>query len=74
MDDIIDPGSATWRRVHTFVQGRLNTLRLRLESPGMKEVETNVTRGRIDELKLLLGLVEPRPDIPADNTDNTAGY
>ncbi len=74
MADILDPTSATWRHVRAFVQGRLGTLRLRLESPGMKEVETNETRGRIDELKQLLGLVEPRPDIPADSTDNTAGY
>ena len=74
MDDIIDPGSATWRAVEKYAQKRLRTLRLVLENLGTPQVVTEATRARIEELKLLLSLIEPKPDIPAENTDNSAGY
>ncbi len=74
MEDIIDPGSATWRVVKAHAQRRLQGLRVNLEVEGKDHVESEAIRARIGELKHLLSLVEPQPDIPASSVDNSAGY
>lgn len=60
-----DPTSVTWRYVKAWAATRLVTLRAELEDETITDARTAALRGRIGEIKTLIALDQPRPDIPA---------
>lgn len=59
----IDIGSPSWRTVRKWAEDRLAKQRLKLESIGISPTESDAARGAIRELKDLLRLPEPQPDL-----------
>lgn len=57
-----DKASATWLRLKTHLQDRLDTARVRNDH-GQTEAETAALRGEIKTLKALLSLGEDQPNI-----------
>lgn len=63
-----DPTSQTWRVVKAWANEQLETAMARLEQPGLDQSETENERGAIRMLRQLLGLPDPPPLIPNDNS------
>jgi hypothetical protein len=59
----IDRTSPTWSAVARWAEQRIAQRRKENETPGLPPDETENARGAIEELKLLLKLAEPEPDL-----------
>lgn len=58
--------SAVWLKIKEYLEERLEMLR-RKNDNSMTDVETEKLRGRIQEVKNLLGQEDPGPEIESDD-------
>ena len=56
----IDEHSPTWRAVKAWAEQRLAQHRSLLEAPVLQQTDSDLVRGAIRDLKLLLELTQPR--------------
>lgn len=61
--DIISP---TWQRLKGYLENELETARVKNDDQKLDEIQTAITRGRIQTLKNLLALENAPPVIPTD--------
>lgn len=59
-----DPLSSTWGHVKFDLTARLATYRAELEAEDIDERRSDVVRGHIAEIKSLLNMDNPEPDLP----------
>lgn len=59
-----DFNSRAWLDISRHIDERIAELQLELEGLGLPEAQTQQTRGRIAELRLLLKQQESRPQVP----------
>lgn len=62
---MIEPASNTWVALKAHIEARLKEIEPELASEETVDRRTQSLRGRIGELKAILNLVEPQPEIPA---------
>lgn len=55
----IDKNSATWLAIQGYLLRRIASHRAEIETPGLDMVNTELTRGRLDEARHILKLVMP---------------
>ncbi len=65
----VDHTSPTWQAIHKHAQAQLTKHRAELEKPGLEERKADEIRGRIAELKELLGLINPERPIVLSSVD-----
>jgi len=70
--DQFDPLSSTWFYVKQTLNERLDNYRSQLEGEDIDHDRANVVRGHISEIKLILEIAKPKPDIGVgiNQTDN----
>ncbi len=66
----VDHQSRNWWALKRHITARIAELQLYLEAPNERD-HTNTLRGRIKELRGLIGAVEP--DEPAEQNNETTG-
>lgn len=59
--------SPTWLRMRKHFEQRIERIHIELENPKRTEEQTQMLRGRIAELRLLLLLNETAPAHPVDD-------
>ena len=62
-------GSSTWIELRDHLKQRLDDLRKQNDKLDASDAETAITRGRIAEVKRLLELEKPKPEIHTDATE-----
>ena len=54
----------TWRVIKKWAEDQIEVCKRALEEPLLYEREADTLRGRIAELRALLNLTEPKPEVP----------
>lgn len=58
--------SSTWMRLKDYMETELATARIKNDDPRLNEIQTAMTRGRIQTLKSFIALGSISPVIPTD--------
>lgn len=66
-----DPSSATWLALKKWAEAEIAKMHRDLENPALDARQTDVARGRIFQLRLLLSHAVPRPEIKTGDTPYT---